>query len=240
MAHLPSLQQITARLHHSPCPLSAQPSSVANIDHQHVPYASTGQDSTIITTDDTLANTTPPKLKVAINPLPSSTNTTTTTTSPFGRLKLPASAMMRSHSSSSTGSTGLATPKPTEGADDGKLALASDPFAMPETAALERPTVSRGLSQEGYIKGYKDVPSLAAIRERVNVRGSVTPQCETTIGETATTTTAPITMSTTTPAKSENTVKNDTSPLESASSASVSDERSLVGKRKEHPLQHAW
>jgi translation initiation factor 4E len=117
--------------------------------------------------------------------------------------------------------------------------------------------MSRGPSKEGYIKGYKDVPSLAAIRERVSFsKASNSPT-------TPSTSTPPLTAAgvfdtkeiakpvatgekpvvkpvdvMSTPVKEETVVViQDASPQESSSSGS---DDGLVGKRKEHPLQHAW
>lgn len=50
---------------------------------------------------------------------------------------------------------------------EGDLFTNADPFAG---EAPVRPTsMSRGSSREGYVHGYKDVPSLAVIREKVGV-----------------------------------------------------------------------
>ncbi|ORX39257.1 hypothetical protein BD324DRAFT_649340 [Kockovaella imperatae] len=197
---LPSLRQLSDHLSHSPSPLYSSSSSATSLTET----PTSGTPSQLV--DKNLACTTnsatpdlsrprveqtPPKLKVAINPsaIPPTTTTTTSssspsfTASPSGRLKLPISAMTRTHSSSSTSSAShlLHHPLPPIPPFGTKIDKTGDkpltplekntdlfgPVPAPSMSPSDT-SMSRGPSVEGYIKGYKDVPSLAAIRERVS------------------------------------------------------------------------
>lgn len=138
----------------------------------------------------TISPKTPPRLAVNTNPttVPSSSSALGSalgsapspyTASPSGRLKLPASAMVRTRSGSSSQVVTLASLAKMErtGSSDGqgtpKLALSdstkNSPLAGTDAASPQpdSATHSRQASRE-YVEGYKDVPSLAAIRQRIN------------------------------------------------------------------------
>lgn len=256
---MPSLQQISQHLHHPSPSLTDSSPPAAGL---------TSPPSASIPMSVTSSQSTPPKLKLAINstqPNGSNSSSSPYTASPSGRLRLPATAMTRSHSSSSSHGTSGSISKKED----------LDPFVIPPYKGLGAKSVSssmesggsgsssagtsmsRGPSKEGYIKGYKDVPSLAAIRERVSFsKASNSPT-------TPSTSTPPLTAAgvfetkdiaapvatgekpvvkpvdvMSTPVKEETVVViQDASPQESSSSGS---DDGLVGKRKEHPLQHAW
>lgn len=214
MVRLPSLKQLSDRLHPSPSPLglsTSQPTAAAE---------STDKPST------------PPKLKVSINTSASSrTSTTSPFSSPSTRLKLPASAMTRSHSSGT-----VTTPAASEETPRTSLFTNSDPFSMvtpkeKESTMGAGTSMSRSSSKEGYVKGYKDVPSLAAIRARVNVsRGmSISEHPQET---TKTRVEGPKKEE----AKPVEGLRVNISPPETASTASEGE----IRRKKEHPLQHAW
>lgn len=255
MTRMPSLQQISDRLH-LPSPLSTQPPSTTNIDGAA----------------PSPTETTPSKPKLAINPnVPGAiTAGSPYTSSPSGRLKLPASAMMRSHSSGSTVPTLASASSPTRrdakdnGSENG-LWNTSDPFASPVTAksaggiangANGGESMSRGPSREGYIKGYKDVPSLSAIRERMgSARQSISEgptegvpppklaqhaQQDKPVPDSvpAAVPMAQRISNTTTvsDSASHSTINSSTS----ASSTSTSPEIVIDSRKAEHSLRHAW
>lgn len=187
---LPSLKELSNRLHASPI---ATPSS------KHIP--------------DFQKPITPPKLHLCMNE--------TSTSSPFlqspsSRLKLPPSAMKRNLSATPADAnifnpTGLSgTPsnvRSTSPAASEGPSIVSDTFTNVDPFAIDNPNapgMSKAASKDGYIQGYKDVPSLAVIREKI---GSNRPIMEKEIPKAV-----------------------HGSPLED----------SADGRKKEHPLRHAW
>lgn len=140
MTRMPSLRQLTDRLHPSPTQPPISPKTPNFTNHNN-------------TNKDNATPTTPPKSLSTNN---NATNLPPLNTSPFApspnsRLKLPPSAMMRSLSS--------------QGKED---LLPKSPTSLDGVISM-----SRSGSREGYVRGYKDVPSLGAIRQRMSVsRGS--------------------------------------------------------------------
>ncbi|ORY33011.1 translation initiation factor eIF 4e-like domain-containing protein [Naematelia encephala] len=208
MTRLPSLQQLSTRfaashISSSPTTSMASPTPIDPIS----PTSSTG----------TSKPSTPPR-----PPLSTSASPVT----PSGRLKLPASAMMRSLSHSE--------------ADSGT-------------------SMSREPSREGFIKGYKDVPSLTAIRQRMSIsrpsagepvkkpegmgsgpqEDKIVAQANMPVGEQTKLQEAsvkpPVAVQAT-HTQAVNGAKEDMSPLAESASCSVSP----LTKTKQHPLRHEW
>lgn len=160
MTRMPSLSEITSHLH-IPSPLSS-------------------------TTPKT-----PPRLSLLTTPSPTpmtaslgSATSPVYTASPSGRLKLPASAMTRTRSGSSSQTPTLAslsTPRvPLERRGSGEVPQSGEGSkAVSPGSAKNSPLVSadipspqpgslRRQPSKEYVQGYRDVPSLAAIRQRIS------------------------------------------------------------------------
>lgn len=158
MARLPSLQQISSRLNGST-------SATANVSGETTPTPTTANGA---------SSASAPKLSLATNVPPSASATSPFASSPSGRLKLPASAMKRTQSQqgqttllaeSSTGSSFFNTAEPAQSPAPVDPVTAT--AATMSTTAPVPPPLTRGMSTDAYIKGYKDVPSLAQIKSHV-------------------------------------------------------------------------
>ncbi|OCF40601.1 hypothetical protein I317_05611 [Kwoniella heveanensis CBS 569] len=286
MTRLPSLKQLSDHLHYTPS--SASSATLPN------PLTTPGASPSSIPA-------TPPSLRIATGSLASSTpgglnQSPLIAPSPSSRLRLPASAMMRSLSSgSNAGGSIIGTPLETghspqwtsrgfssgsgPGSGSGDLFSASGSTKdttvdspVPQTAATVTamtitgvpgpvpaplpgregaPVMSRTNSSNSYIQGYNNVPSLDQIRRRVSISlartasASATPTLASVASPiaTATATDSPV------GARAEGTTKDASpsttkevdvaSPPETASVASSSGDEKQ-GKKKEHPLRHAW
>lgn len=229
---MPSLQQISSRLH-QPGPLSTQPASSGNIERSSAPSPNAKPESPALS-----------RPKLAVDAASHSVSgPASIIASPSGRLKLPPSAMMRSRSTSSA--------PPFSGTSD--LKVDTDDFGVrsatpnPSSAAPIRVDNSRSMSREHsreeYIKGYKDVPSLSAIRARIGAI-KASPLGE---GTKATEDKSPIPPIEPAPAdegtdQAEQQVIAPTQPSDSMPSAtsSASSDQVPAGKKQEHPLKHSW
>ncbi|WVQ93028.1 hypothetical protein IAU59_000091 [Kwoniella sp. CBS 9459] len=288
MTRLPSLKQLSDHLHYTPS--SASSATLPN------PLSTPGASPSSIPA-------TPPSLRIATGSLPQSTpgginQSPLIAPSPSSRLRLPASAMMRSLSSgSNAGGSIIGTPLETvhspqwtsrgfgsasgSGSGSGDLFFASGagstkegtvdsptpqtataagagvpaPLPAPLPGREGAPTMSRTNSSNSYIQGYNNVPSLDQIRRRVSISlartasASATPTLASVaspIAATTMTTESPV-PATASPATAGGTPKEGASakevdvasPPETASVASSSGDEKR-GKKKEHPLRHAW
>jgi translation initiation factor 4E len=108
--------------------------------------------------------------------------------------------------------------------------------------------MTRSLSKEGYIKGYRDIPSLAALRHRASFTkgsggvGETIPErsVETSPGGGSSPTTVFLDDDT----KNVNGNAREEKPRDEGgiifTPVSASSTSTESGKGKEHPLQHAW
>ncbi|WVF65353.1 hypothetical protein IAT40_000079 [Kwoniella sp. CBS 6097] len=284
MTRLPSLKQLSDHLHYTPS--SASSATLPN------PLSTPGASPSSIPA-------TPPSLRIATGSFPQSTpgginQSPLIAPSPSSRLRLPASAMMRSLSSGSNAGGGsiIGTPLETvhspqwtsrgfgSGSGSGDLFSASgstkegtveSPIPQTATAASGAavpapvpaplpgregaPVMSRTNSSNSYIQGYNNVPSLDQIRRRVSISlartasASATPTLASVASPIVATsaTESPVTATTATTAAAETTSTEAstakeadiTSPPDTASVASSSEDEKR-GKKKEHPLRHAW
>ncbi|WWC63818.1 uncharacterized protein I303_106423 [Kwoniella dejecticola CBS 10117] len=186
MTRLPSLKQLSDHLHYTP-----SSSSTAQFPN---PLTTPGQSPSSIPG-------TPPSLRIATGSLPQGTpggggvaQSPLVAPSPSSRLRLPASAMMRSLSS---GSNGGGTPLETvhspnwvsrglsgngdlfgssSTAQESPISTAA--LGTPQSSTIvpgvlpgreSAPPMSRSSSTNSYIQGYSSVPSLDQIRRRISV-----------------------------------------------------------------------
>lgn len=221
MSRLPSLQQISSRLNPA-----ASPSSSHAMDGSS-PLASSGSSA--------------PKLSLSTNVPGSASATSPFASSPSGRLKMPISAMKRTQSQQ--GAAGLPTPL-AESSTASSFFATGEPFESPAPVSASAatpitpgqsipapPPLTRGVSTDGYIKGYKDVPSLAQISQRVQNKEK-DAKAEAEKGMT-----------------SNIQVKRSDGPPQSGppeTAATRSDPSTVVrtptpaGSTTEHPLEHTW
>jgi translation initiation factor 4E len=223
MTRLPSLKQLSDRLHSSS--VSGQTSTPSASPSLPVHGGTACKPSTppilqVSTSTSQLGSQTPTSTQL---------NTSPFTASPSSRLRLPASAMLRGSSGNvptiallsnllSSSTEGTHTPK-METASHGLFAN-PDPFASPLNSLKTPASMSRTPSKDGYIEGYKDMPSLAAIRNRVSYsrNSSISgpePQDP-----------------------KEASVKEEEAKVSPVQSVTSSEPSVISGK--EHPLQHAW
>ncbi|WVQ74483.1 hypothetical protein IAR50_004084 [Cryptococcus sp. DSM 104548] len=260
MARLPSLKQLSEHLKYHP----SSPTSQSPNPFEAVPVSSNtpaGAGPLRISTNPAALSSTNG------NPMSGTSNSPVVAPSPSGRLKLPASAMMRSLSAGSNGGLlpTINSPRTATGPDRVEFPASSSP--TPRTAASElaksipgglgdfkesasgspvihsrspslagtgvegSASMSRGVSRDG-------IPTLEDIRRRVSVsKGtgnqgsgsghrmglpSMWMKSEVKTGEKK--------------EEVKEVEKSKSSPVDTASTASVEDAR----KKKEHPLQHAW
>ncbi|WVR08886.1 hypothetical protein IAU60_005945 [Kwoniella sp. DSM 27419] len=286
MTRLPSLKQLSEHLHYTP-----SSSSSSTMPSNPLATPKSGSPSSIPAT--------PPSLRIstgamASTPGPLSGSSPMIAPSPSGRLRLPASAMMRSLSSGSNGGgVGIGTPLETVHSPDwtsrgfgtpggsaaglgdalpsprsqparraldtgGSPTGAGPATGLPQTPGKEASPMSRTSSSQSYIQGYSNVPSLDQIRRRVSISQARAAVPTTTPTATAITPVAGATSdvaaatseqktSTAVPAapvSTSSTTATDSahSPPESTSTASVTSSNGddIGGRKKEHPLAHAW
>nr|XP_031861426.1 uncharacterized protein CI109_003030 [Kwoniella shandongensis]KAA5528498.1 hypothetical protein CI109_003030 [Kwoniella shandongensis] len=287
MTRLPSLKQLSDHLHYTPTTTSSSqlPNPLATPDRSTIP--ATPPSSLRISTHPSAISQTPNgSSSVSASPI--------IAPSPSTRLKLPASAMMRSMSSGGGAGQILPTINSSPitsqfGSVQSPATATADMFAQGSSSHPLTPnrsgtggaatpvSMSRSASRDanGYIEGYSNVPSLDQIRRRVSVSramsfsGNSPGSGSVNGGITGLSPGAVIDASTTSsPANAaEKTAKDegpkapretedkkvvqeikekekpvDSSPDAAGSVTSASDQSVAPpnGKKKEHPLQHAW
>lgn len=224
MARLPSLQQISSRLNPGSSPTLSATDGAAS---------STGKAA--------------PKLSLSTNVPTSASTTSPFASSPSGRLKMPISAMKRTQSQQG-GAAGQTTPlaesstassffNTTESFASPAIATAS--LATPMTAGQSIPApppLSRGMSVDGFIKGYRDVPSLAQISKHVNGKAPSLKEEAEKDGIPSKESVKEVKEESKEAAPA--TVEPATKVTETPSLAAPT--RSAVSQGQDHPLQHTW
>ena len=184
-ARVPSLKQLSDRLQ----PLSSPPSTVSNDLPSSMPFSQEHPSASLLTVvapssssspqTVVLEHSTPPKMKAMMNVERSGTSNVQDPTfllSPSSRLKLPPSAITRSQShspKSSVKSTASDSLFQTLFSPEKERARQTPrPIAATETEGSSSTSGSglkRSASTDFFIKGYREFPSLATIRDRVSV-----------------------------------------------------------------------
>ena len=120
--------------------------------------------------------------------------------------------------SRASGAVSPVIPPATDGGAGGSSAPGITENTDPFVDSVNVTSMSRGPSSDGYVQGYKDVPSLASIRSRVGMtRG----------------------LSSSGPSSGAQEIEVVKEEIEVSPSSSASDD-AVVGRKQEHPLQHAW
>ncbi|KAK4688120.1 translation initiation factor 4E, partial [Tremellales sp. Uapishka_1] len=223
MTRLPSLQQLSNKFH-------GTPASSPALTHQ------SPTPSKPILDDD--KPVTPPQLKISTNPaalttsVPGGLNNAPFAPSPSSRLKLPISALTRTHSSTrkewETPSSTIPGDKESESNSTAESSTHHIPFGEAfasgsgSVSGSEGTTMSRAPSVDGH-KGYKDVPSLDQIRQRVSRGLSFSG--------------APVPAIAEAPAVKE---LEKEAKIEEETPPSSAEMDLGTRKKKEHPLQHSW
>ncbi|ODN97342.1 translation initiation factor 4E [Cryptococcus wingfieldii CBS 7118] len=267
MARLPSLKQLSEHLKYHPS--ASSPTSQSPNPFEAVPVSSNSPAGA-----GPLRITTNPSALAGSNgaPMSGTSNSPIVAPSPSGRLKLPASAMMRSLSAGSNGGIlpTINSPRTATGPEAGSPASSSP---APRTAASElaksipgglgdfkepasgspvthsrspslagtgaegSASMSRGVSKDG-VHGYRDVPTLEEIRRRVSVSKGTGNQASGS-GHRMGLPSMWMDPEEKTEEKQEEVKeveKSKPTPVDAASTTPVDN----AGKKKEHPLQHAW